>query len=114
MQRGNADVLEPQAFEHLEPALAGAELLGLGIVRHDVAGINVRPRAELPHVVAEIDAGGFVVVDDPDLASDQLREPDRGRVAESEVPGRPHQRGRIVGHGRDAPILLGARISLPK
>src|SRR5262249_12925560 len=38
MQRGNADVLEAQAFQHLEAALAGAELLGLGIVRHDGMG----------------------------------------------------------------------------
>jgi hypothetical protein len=44
MQRCERDVLEAEAFQHLEPALAGAELLGLGIVRHDVAGIDVARR----------------------------------------------------------------------
>jgi hypothetical protein len=33
---------------------------------------------DFPHVMAEIDAGGFVIVDDPDLSPHHLREPDRG------------------------------------
>jgi hypothetical protein len=36
-------MLEPEILEQLEPAFAGAELLGLGIVRHDVAGIDIGP-----------------------------------------------------------------------
>jgi hypothetical protein len=56
VQRGELQVLEAEALEHLEPALAGAELLGLRVVRHDVPGIDVRPRGKLAHVVAEIDA----------------------------------------------------------
>jgi hypothetical protein len=63
--------------------------------------------------VAEIDAGRFVVVDDPDLAPDHLREPDRGGVADAEVPRRPHQRGGIMRHAGDAALGLGARISFP-
>src|SRR5262245_66238098 len=81
--------------------------------RERVTYIRMLPRADLPDVVAKIDAGGFVVVDDPDLAPDHLREPDRGRIADAEVPGRPHQRGRIVGHGSDALFLLSARHQLP-
>src|SRR4051812_35429385 len=96
MQRGELQVLEAEALEHLEPALAGAELLGLGVVRYDVPGIDVRTRRKLAHVVPEIDAGGLVVIDDPDLAADHLREPDRGRIADAEIPARPHRRRRIV------------------
>jgi hypothetical protein len=33
VQRGELQVLESEALEHLEPALAGAELLGLRVVR---------------------------------------------------------------------------------
>ncbi len=54
--------------------------------------------------MAEIDAGGLVVIDDPDLAADNLGEPDRGRIADAEVPGGPHQGGRIVGHAGDAAV----------
>jgi hypothetical protein len=38
-----------------------------------VPGIDVRPRRKLAHVVAEIDAAGLVVIDDPDLTADHLR-----------------------------------------
>jgi hypothetical protein len=81
VQRGELQVLDSEALEHLEPALAGAELLGLRVVRHDVPGIDERPRRKLAHVVPEIDAGGLVVIDDPDLAADHLRKPDGGGVA---------------------------------
>jgi hypothetical protein len=46
--------------------------------------------------VAEVDARGLVIVDDADLAADQLGEPDGGGVADAEVPGGPHQRGALV------------------
>jgi hypothetical protein len=48
-----------------------------------VAGIDVRPRRKLAHVVPEIDAVSLVVIDDPDLAADHLRKPDRGRIADA-------------------------------
>src|SRR5579883_528779 len=50
------DALEAERGQNLEPALAGAKLLGLRIVRHDVARIRVRLGGKLPHVVTEIDA----------------------------------------------------------
>jgi hypothetical protein len=56
------------------------------VMRHDVPGVDVGPRIELAHVVAKIDAGGLVIVDDADLAADHLREPDRGRIAHPEIP----------------------------
>jgi hypothetical protein len=60
MHRCELQVLESEALEYLEPALAGAEFLGLRVVRHDVPGIDVRARPKLAHVVAEIDAAGLV------------------------------------------------------
>ena len=109
---GASVMFEAEALEHFEPALAGAELLGLHVVRHDVAGIDVGPLVDLADVVAEFDAGGFVVVDEVDLAADDLREPDRGGVADAEVPCGPHQRGRVVGHAGYAPVGFGLRHQL--
>jgi hypothetical protein len=48
--------LSPKALKHFPPTLARADLLGLRIVRHDMAGIHVRPHNDLTHVIAEIDA----------------------------------------------------------
>jgi hypothetical protein len=81
-------------------------------LRDDVAGIGIRPRHDLAHVVAEVHARRLVVVDQPHLSPDSLREPDRGGVADAEVPGGPHRRGRIVRHAGDAVLGLGARDEL--
>ena len=43
-QRKRGDHMSREAFEHLEAALAGAELARLRVVRDDVAGIDVGPR----------------------------------------------------------------------
>ena len=58
--------------------------------------------------MAEIDARGFVIIDDADFAADHLREPDRGGVADAEVPRGPHQRRRVIGHAGDAALGFGA------
>src|SRR4029078_13481384 len=75
---------------------------GLRAVRQVVPGIDIGAQIDLPDVVPEIDAGGFVIIDDADFAPDHLREPDRGGVADSEVPRGPYQRRRVIGHAGEA------------
>ena len=78
MQWSNSQILQSKAFHHLDPALSRCKLSRSGIMRNDVPGVDVRQPRKVAHVMCEVDAGCFVIIDDVDLATDDLGKPDRG------------------------------------
>ena len=56
--------------------------------------------------MVEAVAARVVIVDNVHLAADNLGEPNRGAIANAEIPCGPNQRRRVVWHAADAPFGL--------
>ncbi len=66
-----------QALQHLHPAQARPQLPRHRVVRQDQRRVEIGPLTQGPGVPVQRHAGILDVVDQPDLAAHELRQPDR-------------------------------------
>ena len=103
--RGNRGA-KAHALQHLDPALARAQLAGLGVVRQDQRGVEIGPLTKRPRIPVEGNPVVLDVVDQPDFAAHELRQPNGRRVRDPEVEGRVNLKGGIMRNPPDPTALF--------
>ena len=97
--------LDAQGRRSLDARSSGAHLADTDIVWSYVPTVQIPFLVQHMLVMRQAFAACLVVIDQPNLATDGLREPDRGAIANSQVPGRVNKQHRIMGN-RGYPVLL--------
>src|SRR2546429_9988981 len=71
-----------------------------------MAGIQVIALLQLAHIMGELHARAFVIIDNANLPPHDLRKPDGRCIRYPEVPCGPNRQAGLMRHIRDAFLLL--------
>src|SRR5689334_20392496 len=107
MHRRNGQVFQPKAFQNFQAAFARSQLLSLRVVRYNVACVQIRSIGKLSDVMTKVGAGCFVVVDNSNFSTDNLREPNSSGIPNAEIPSCVDLADWIIWRRANSFILLG-------